>query len=84
VDSQKISEYLELLSALQGMLKVAEHLFGSVFVEVGREPQGPDQLSARDRLSPTGHGKDLTWHGDVKTYSVCDDGGEGGGFLGYL
>jgi metallopeptidase MepB len=32
----------------------------------------------------TGKGEDIAWHDDVKIFSVWDDEGEGGGFVGYL
>ncbi|KDN68077.1 putative metallopeptidase MepB [Colletotrichum sublineola] len=76
VDQEKISEYFPLQPTVEGMLRIFEHLFGMVFLEV----QGEE----RDKLSPTGRGDDLVWHKDVQVFAVWDDEGEGGGFPGYL
>lgn len=76
LDQQKISEYFPLSTAIDGMLKIFEELFGLVFVEI----TGAD----RDSVSPTGKGSDITWHSDVQVFSVWDDEGEGAGFVGYL
>lgn len=76
VDQQKISEYFPLQSSIQGMLQIFEELFGLKFEEV----TGSD----RDSISPSGNGKDIVWHEDVKFFSVWDDEGEGAGFVGYL
>jgi metallopeptidase MepB len=35
-------------------------------------------------LAATGKAEDIAWHEDVKIFSVWDDEGEGGGFVGYL
>ena len=35
-------------------------------------------------LPGTGKADDISWHEDVKIFSVWDDEGEGGGFVGYL
>jgi metallopeptidase MepB len=37
-------------------------------------------------IIPPGTGKadDISWHKDVKIFSVWDNEGEGGGFVGYL
>lgn len=76
LDQQLISEYFPLQTTIQGMLKIFEELFGLVFVEI----IGSD----RDDISPSGKGGDITWHEDVQVFSVWDDEGEGGGFVGYL
>ena len=76
VDQNLIAEYFPLGPTIEGMLRIFEELFGLSFVEV----EGND----RDALSETGKGSDLVWHEEVKVYSVWDDEGEGGGFVGYL
>jgi len=76
VDSEKIAEYFPVQATLGAMLDIIEHLFGLVFVEVGSEE--------RHRLSPSGNGKDMSWHEDVQIFSAWDDEEEGGSFLGYL
>ncbi|KAH8590498.1 putative Saccharolysin [Bisporella sp. PMI_857] len=76
IDEQKIAEYFPLQSTVERMLKIFEDLFGFVFVEVLPED--------RSKISETGNGKDIVWHEDVKIFSVWDDEGEGGGFVGYL
>lgn len=58
------------------MLKIFEELFGLAFVEI----VGKD----RDSIAETGKGDDIVWHKDVQVFSVWDDEGEGGGFVGYL
>ena len=76
IDEQKIAEYFPLQSTIEGMLHIFEELFGFVFVELDAE--------ARTKLSESGEGKDISWHEDVKIFSVWDDEGEGGEFVGYL
>lgn len=76
LDQQLISEYFPLQTTIRGMLEIFEQLFGLVFVEV----VGKD----RDSISPSGKGDDIVWHEEVQVFSVWDDEGEGGGFVGYL
>lgn len=76
LDQQLISEYFPLQTTIQGMLEIFEELFGLVFVEI----TGSD----RDNISPSGKGSDIVWHDEVQVFSVWDDEGEGGGFVGYL
>ena len=76
VDHQLISEWFPLQTTIQGMLKIFEDLFGLVFEEI----VGKD----RDSVSPTGKGNDIVWHDEVQVFSVSDDEGEGGSFVGYL
>jgi metallopeptidase MepB len=76
VDHIKLSEYFPLQPTIAAMLRLFGDLFGFVFVEI----KGDD----RTKVSPTGDGKDLTWHEDVILYSVWDDEEEGNGFAGYL
>ena len=76
VDHQQLAEYFPLQTMTEGMLKIFEELFGLVFVEITGEH--------RDAISPSGKGADLAWHPDVQMYSVWNDDGEGGGFVGYL
>ena len=76
VDQQKVSEYFPLQTSISGMLNIFEVLLGLEFNQI----KGED-LS---RLSPTGKGEDIVWHEDVLMFSVWDDKGEGGGFVGYL
>ncbi|KAI9888136.1 MAG: hypothetical protein M1823_000071 [Watsoniomyces obsoletus] len=77
IDQEKIAEYFSLTSTVEGMLQIFEKLFGLAFVEIrpGEE---------RDKLAESGKGTDIVWHEDVKVFSVWDDEGEGGGFVGYL
>ncbi len=77
IDQEKIAEYFSLESTVNGMLQIFEKLFGLAFVEItpGEE---------RDKLAESGRGTDIVWHEDVKVFSVWDDEGEGGGFVGYL
>lgn len=76
IDEQKIAEYFPLQSTIDGMLKIFEELFGFVFVELAEEDKA--------KIAATGNAKDAYWHDDVKIFSVWDDEGEGGGFVGYL
>ncbi|KAH0562023.1 hypothetical protein GP486_003277 [Trichoglossum hirsutum] len=77
LDQQKIAEYFPLQTTIRGMLQIFEKLFGLVFVEI---LPGED----RDLLSESGKGDEIAWHEDVTIFSVWDDEGEGGGFVGYL
>jgi metallopeptidase MepB len=77
LDQQKIAEYFPLQTTIRGMLEIFERIFGLVFVEI---PPGED----RDLLSESGKGNEIAWHEDVTIFSVWDDEGEGGGFVGYL
>jgi len=76
LDQQLIAEYFPLQTTIKGMLEIFEHLFGLVFVEI----VGKD----RESVSPSGRGDDIVWHEEVQVFSVWDDEGEGGGFVGYL
>jgi metallopeptidase MepB len=76
LDHQLIAEFFPLQNTIDGMLKIFEQLFGLVFVEI----TGKD----RDQVATSGKGSDIVWHEDVKIFSVWDDEGEGGSFVGYL
>lgn len=76
IDENKISEYFPLKQTVAGMLNIFEKLFGFVFVELS-----PEDKAA---ISPTGKAEDISWHEDVILFSVWDDEGEGGEFVGYL
>ncbi|EPE25800.1 Metalloproteases (zincins), catalytic [Glarea lozoyensis ATCC 20868] len=76
IDEQKIAEYFPLQSTVEGMLDIFQKLFGFVFIELDAE--------ARANISETTKADDISWHEDVKIFSVWDDEGEGGGFVGYL
>ena len=76
VDQEKISEFFPIQTTLAGMLQIFEQLLGLMFVEV----VGDDRAA----ISPSGKGDDIVWHPDVQIFSVWDDEGEGGGFVGYL
>ena len=76
LDHEKLAEYFPLQTSIRGMLHIFDELFGLTFVEV----KGED----RDSISPSGKGDDIVWHPDVQIFSVWDDEGEGGGFVGYL
>uniref|UniRef100_A0A093V0R2 Saccharolysin n=1 Tax=Talaromyces marneffei PM1 TaxID=1077442 RepID=A0A093V0R2_TALMA len=75
-DEQLIAEYFPLQSTIEGMLAIFEELMGFVFVELGSADGA--------KISPTGKSADITWHEDVKIFSVWDDEGEGNGFVGYF
>jgi metallopeptidase MepB len=77
LDQQKISEYFPLQTTIRGMLGIFEQLFGLIFIDI---PPGKD----RDLVSESGKGSEIAWHEDVTVFSVWDDEGEGGGFVGYL
>ncbi|KAL8969043.1 MAG: hypothetical protein Q9183_002184 [Haloplaca sp. 2 TL-2023] len=76
LDQEKLAEYFPLQNTIRGMLEIFEQLFGLAFVEI----EGSDRAS----ISPSGSGEDITWHPDVKLFSVWDDEKEGSGFVGYL
>ncbi|KAI4123914.1 MAG: hypothetical protein LQ338_005061 [Usnochroma carphineum] len=76
LDQEKLAEYFPLQTSIRGMLEIFEQLFGLVFVEI----EGSDRSS----ISPSGKGEDITWHPDVKLYSVWDNEEEGNDFVGYL
>ena len=76
LDHQKIAEYFPLSTSIRGMMHIFEELFGLVFVEI----RDQDRAS----ISPTGKAADIVWHPDVQVFSVWDDEGEGGEFVGYL
>ncbi|KIX93608.1 uncharacterized protein Z520_10786 [Fonsecaea multimorphosa CBS 102226] len=76
LDQQLISEWFPLQTTIKSMLEIFEQIFGLVFVEI----VGKD----RDTVSPSGKGEDIVWHEEVQVFSVWDDEGEGGGFVGYL
>jgi len=76
LDSEKVKEYFPLSVTLSRMFEIFEELMGLRFVEL----IGAD----RDALSPTGNGKDITWHKDVQMYAVWDSEDNGSGFVGYL
>lgn len=77
LDHQVIAEYFPLQTSIQGMLKIFEDLFGLVFVEIVGEED-------RAALAEGGKASDIVWHEEVQIFSVWDDEGEGGGFVGYL
>ncbi|KAL4915718.1 peptidase family M3-domain-containing protein [Aspergillus aurantiobrunneus] len=76
LDQQLIAEYFPLQNTIDRMLRIFEKLFGLVFVEIS----GKD----REQVATTGKGSDIVWHEDVHVFSVWDDEGEGGSFVGYL
>ena len=76
LDQEKLAEYFPLQTCIRGMLHIFDELFGLTFIEVKGEN--------RDSISPSGKGDDIVWHPDVQVFSVWDDEGEGGGFVGYL
>ncbi|KAL3472618.1 peptidase family M3-domain-containing protein [Aspergillus californicus] len=76
LDQQLVAEYFPLQNTISGMLRIFEELFGLVFVEITGED--------RDQIATTSKGSDIVWHEDVQLFSVWDDEGEGGGFVGYL
>lgn len=76
LDQNQIAEYFPLSTSIEGMLGIFETLFGMQFFEITGED--------RDSISTSGKGSDIVWHGDVQVFSVWDDEGEGGGFIGYL
>ena len=76
LDQEKLAEYFPLQNCIRGMLKIFEHLFGLVFIEVVD--------SDRAAISPSGNASDVTWHPDVQVFSVWDSKEEGSSFVGYL
>ncbi|KKY24142.1 putative thimet oligopeptidase [Phaeomoniella chlamydospora] len=76
LDQQLISEWFPLQTTIRGMLEIFEELMGLVFIEVTGED--------RDAIAESGNGKDIVWHDEVQLFSVWDDEGEGGEFVGYL
>lgn len=76
VDEVKVSQYFPVESTFNGMLKIFEEIFGLVFVEVTEED--------RKKISPTGKADDIVWHDEVRLYTVWNDEGLGGEFVGYL
>jgi metallopeptidase MepB len=92
IDEQKIAEYFPLQSTVEGMLDIFQKLFGFVFIELDAAARasisGTFLISLKcDSIwwyTETTKGDDISWHEDVKIFSVWDDDGEGGGFVGYL
>lgn len=76
LDQQKVAEYFPLQTTLNSMLRIFEELMGLKFVEITTDD--------RCAISPTGKGEDVVWHQDVQLFSVWNDEGEGGEFVGYL
>ncbi|KAL9611560.1 MAG: hypothetical protein Q9167_003807 [Letrouitia subvulpina] len=76
LDQEKLAEYFPLQTCIRGMLEIFEQLFGLAFVEI----EGADRAA----LSPSGNGDSVTWHPDVKLFSVWDSEDEGSDFVGYL
>ncbi|KAI9655465.1 MAG: hypothetical protein M1831_004882 [Alyxoria varia] len=76
LDQEKISEYFPLSTTIQGMLRIFEELFGLDFHELTGDQ--------RDKVAEEGKGSEIVWHEDVQVFSVWDDEGEGGEFVGYL
>ena len=76
LDQEKVSQWFPLSSTIEGMLHIFEKLFGLQFVEV----VGKD----RDHIASTAKGEDIVWHKDVQVFSVWDEEGQGGNFVGYL
>ncbi|MCJ1478539.1 hypothetical protein MMC13_007219 [Lambiella insularis] len=76
LDQQKVAEYFPLQTTLSSMLRIFEELMGLVFVEITTDD--------RSTISPTSNGDDIVWHPDVQIFSVWNDEGEGGEFVGYL
>ncbi|RDW92366.1 zincin [Coleophoma crateriformis] len=72
-DEKVFSEYFTLESSLEGMLSTFSSLFGIGFSEILK--------TDFDRFGP---GHVLTWHDDVRVFTVWDDESNGGSFLGYL
>lgn len=77
IDHQTISEYFPIQTTIRGMLEIFEQLFGLQFIELKTKEE-------RDAVAESGNGEDIVWHEDVQLFSVWNDGGEGGEFVGYL
>ncbi|KAI5289207.1 hypothetical protein KEM52_000864, partial [Ascosphaera acerosa] len=77
VDHEQISEYFPIQTTIRGMLEIFEQLFGLQFVELKTKED-------RDAVAESGNGQDIVWHDDVQVFSVWNDAGEGGEFVGYL
>ncbi|KAL4968646.1 M3 family metallopeptidase [Aspergillus stella-maris] len=76
LNQQLVAEYFPLQNTIGGMMRIFEELFGLVFVEVTGED--------RAQIATTNKGDDIVWHEDVQLFSVWNDEGEGGEFVGYL
>jgi metallopeptidase MepB len=76
IDQLKLAEYFPIQEVLARMLAIFEQLMGLRFVEV----VGADRAA----ISPTGRAEDIVWHPDVQIFSVWNDEGQGGDFVGYL
>ncbi|KUJ22186.1 metallopeptidase [Mollisia scopiformis] len=78
LDETRFSELFSLDSTMRGLLDIYEELFGMQIIELlqdSRETLVSKQKQAEDAI---------TWHKDVKVYSVWDEEAMGGNFLGYL
>lgn len=76
VDEQAISQYYPLEQTFTGMLKIFEEIFGLVFVEQDKETLA--------KMSPTKKAEDMTWHPEVRMFTVWDDEASGSAFNGFL
>ncbi|KAL6817540.1 metallopeptidase MepB [Trichoderma camerunense] len=78
LDQQQLAEYFPLLSTIESMLEINQHLFGLVFTEITK----PNQ----DSGVTLGYYKsaEMLWHDDVRVFGVWNDKQEGGDFVGYL
>ncbi|KAI5285188.1 hypothetical protein KEM54_000762 [Ascosphaera aggregata] len=77
IDQEAISEYFPIQTTIRSMLEIFEQLFGLQFVELKTKEE-------RDAVAESGNGDDVVWHEDVNMFTVWDDEGEGGGFVGYF
>lgn len=74
LDEEGFSEFFPLNGTVAGLLKMAEELFGIVFVEL-------DSEDMKTRLPASGQ---TVWHEDVQMFSMWNEDALGGEFLGYF
>jgi len=72
-NEKKFSEYFSLERSLAGMMSTFSRLFGLQFIEI-----------TSDQFSEFGPEHVMTWHPEVRVFSVWEDSINGGEFLGYL
>jgi metallopeptidase MepB len=76
LDQEFVSEYFVFDRCLSEMLGIFEHLFSMKFVPIDEDD--------RELLMGENRADLISWHPDVRLYSVWNSGEEGDGFLGYL
>ncbi|KAH8596168.1 metallopeptidase [Bisporella sp. PMI_857] len=72
-DEERFLEYFELYNSLLGMLGIFSHIFGLRFEE-----------SSSEKLGNLTSNHVVIWHESVRVFTVWNDDGMGGEFIGYL